>query len=800
LPRDARSRRTSVLGLLLAITAFGAEAATPRLAFNIPAGPLNRALLDFATQAGVSIGVSRTSACAPQGHALVGQYNLEDGLKRILAGSGCGYRFIDARAIEITPLPPKPPIVATVARAPATVDIAELVVVATRRPTPAGRLAYPVSAIENRTLQSQGIADTAGIALIVPSMTVTNLGAGRDKILLRGLSDGPLTGRTQSMVGIYLDDVRLTYNAPDPDLRLTDMAQVEVLRGPQGALYGSGSLGGVVHYITQAPDPSTPGGWVSVAASTTRGGAPSAVVEGMVNLPAPWRGGAARLVAYREVDGGYIDDPALRLSNVNRTVRQGFRLSALQKLDEDWTLKAGVMGQSINADDTQYALASGPAYQRRNLLREPHDNDFSEGHVGLEGALDWGDVRWSTAAVRHRVVSRYDASTAPPVATPPGAIAYDDDDAISSLVSEATLAAKDGAPIQWLAGAFYAHTRQGISLSLTPQPTGAPVFGETRRDRLSERALFGQAALPLGHGLTLTLGGRAFASDTVVSSVVTAAGAAPNLVSNRVSRSGFAPKIVLAYDPTAGAVVYIEAAEGYRTGGVNTTGATNQVFSAPPGPEPYRLYQADELWSFEAGGRFRLLNDRLTLRAALFEALWKNIQSDELLATGLPFTANIGDGSNRGVELEAAWRSGALVVHSALLINGPELDKANPAFPVRPEIGLAGVPRVSASTSAGYSWDLGNDRTVSLDGRLVYTGPSHLTFDATTSPRMGGYATARLAAALVDKQWRVTAAVDNLTDTHGNTFAYGNPFTLRSTAQVTPLRPRTFTVSVARRF
>ena len=93
-------------------------------------------------------------------------------------------------------------------------------VLATRRPTPADRLAYAVSAIDGRTLSAQGLRDAGDLAMAVPSMTVTNLGAGRDKIMLRGLSDGPLTGRTQSMVGLYLDDTRLTYNAPDPDLLL----------------------------------------------------------------------------------------------------------------------------------------------------------------------------------------------------------------------------------------------------------------------------------------------------------------------------------------------------------------------------------------------------------------------------------------------------------------------------------------------------------------------------------------------------------------------------------------------------
>src|SRR5213076_1146627 len=93
------------------------------------------------------------------------------------------------------------------------------------------------------------------------------------------------TGRTQSTVGLYLDDVPITYNAPDPDLRLADVEQVEVLRGPQGTLYGSGSIGGIVRIVTAKPDPADFASSATVEAAGTRHGAGSGGVEGMVNMP-----------------------------------------------------------------------------------------------------------------------------------------------------------------------------------------------------------------------------------------------------------------------------------------------------------------------------------------------------------------------------------------------------------------------------------------------------------------------------------------------------------------------------------
>ncbi|MDI1365974.1 MAG: TonB-dependent receptor, partial [bacterium] len=640
-----------------------------------------------------------------------------------------------------------------------------------------------------------GLRDAGDLATVVPSMTVTNLGTGRDKIMLRGLSDGPLTGRTQSMVGLYLDDSRLTYNAPDPDLLLIDMAQVEVLRGPQGALYGAGSLGGVLHLVTEQPNPGDFDGWVSASAAMTKGGAASSGLSGMVNLPLLQGRGAARLVAYREVQGGYIDDVGLGLKDVNRTIRTGARLSVRLDLGAQWILTGGIVGQAINAADTQYGLANEAPYTRRNQVREPHDNDFAEAHVGLRGEFGGVQARWTVSAVRHDIVSRYDATAAPPVPLPPGPAAFDDDNQIQGLVTEGSLASPADARIQWLAGAFLARTRQDNALALSRLADGpTPAFAEARRDTLDEAALFGEATLPINGSLSATLGGRLFASRTRVSSLITTPTRGPVTFDGALSRSGFAPKVVLAYALSPAVLIYAQAAEGYRAGGFNTTGPPDQVFTTR-GAEPHRLYEGDELWSLEVGGKLSLLDGRAKLRAAMFQARWKNIQSDQLLPSGLPFTANIGDGRNVGLELEGAYRAGRLRLTGSFLFNGPELENANPAFPARRDLSLAGVPGRAGGFTAHYDWPLGSDLNLEIDTRYAYVGHSSLTFDATTAPSMGSYATGRLALGLASDRWRLTVALDNPTETDGDTFAYGNPFSLRTTRQVTPPRPRTTSIT-----
>jgi outer membrane receptor protein involved in Fe transport len=784
------------------------QAGERTFAFDIPADRLRSELALLAVQADISISTSGIETCAPRGRPLKGRYSLRDGLEHVLGGSGCGYRFLDPRAVLIQPLPQpqpvsRPPITPPSRPAPPiTTPVAEVTVAATRRPTPVDRSAYPVSTLSGALLDEQGISDVADIASLTPSMTVTNLGPGRDKILLRGLSDGPLTGRTQSMVGLYLDGVRLTGDAPDPDLMLVDMADAEVLRGPQGALYGSGSLGGVLQLVTRRPDAGALSGWLSVRAGLTEGGAPSDTLEGMANIPLIADRVALRVVAYREHLGGYIDNARLGGRDLNGVRRQGERIALQAQLNDRWTLRTGLVSQGIETRDSQYGERGLKPYTQRNFIAEPHDNDFSELYSSLHGDLGWAALDWTVSGISHRLNSRYDATILPPVPMPAGASAFDDHNDIAILTSEASLASPAGARVSWLAGLFAAHTRQSEDLKLSSVAAPAVIgFTEARRDHLDEAAVYGEADFPLMAGFHLTAGGRLFFTRGQVRSVIAAPlSATGSAYGGRYSRTGFAPKLLLSYRPSDTLMIYVAAAEGYRAGGINTTGVPGQVFSDAGGVEPNRRYQSDELWSYEAGVRISLLSGRLNLRGAAFDARWSNIQSDQLLPSGLPFTANIGDGQNRGLELEGGYREGPLSLRGSLLLNLPELDHANPAFPARGDLGLAGVPERTWTVAAGYEWPLPAGMTLRLDGRYSYVGRSHLTFDAVTSPQMGGYGDGRLAATLGAARWSLTAAVDNPADGRGDTFAYGNPFTLRIAQQTTPQRPRTFSVTIKAAF
>ncbi|HLZ82004.1 MAG TPA: TonB-dependent receptor [Caulobacteraceae bacterium] len=803
--RLSQARRWAVgfAALAAGCAGGGARAAppAPTVAFNVPAGPLSAELVKFAVEANISIGLGSADACPGAGRGLSGRYTIEEGLRRLLKGSGCAYRRIDARAFEIRPAPrtaPSP--VITASESAARADVSELVVVATRRSTPADRLAYAVSSIPRSTLDAQGVHDLGDLTMLSPGMTVTNLGMGRDKVLLRGLSDGPLTGLTQSLVSLYLDDTRLTFNAPDPDLRLVDIARVEVLRGPQGTLYGAGSLGGVVHIVSAEPDASRRSVWADASYGFTEGGAASNAEDAAINLPLVADRAAARLVLYHEVDGGYIRNTFLKVNDINRAERDGGRFAVKVSLNKTWDISAGAVIQDILTADTQYATQPGGPLTRRLGLREPSNNDYREYHLSLNGDLGWAVAHASAAYIEHKIFNRYTALT------PSGVFgALDERSRIQSVVTEETLTSASPSRVQWLAGFFFAHTADTSSFKLSA--LGPPVvvsYNDVRHDGLDEGAIYGEAEFPIVAGWTLTAGGRVFTSRDAVSSLNTVIrSGVTTRFSGSVDQVGFVPKIVIADRPMPGLLVYVSADQGYRPPGLNTAAAPNEFLFPPGGVEPLRKFKSDQLQSFEAGAKITTLGGRLRVNIAGFDVLWKSVQSDQLLASGVPYTANVGDGRNYGVEIESAFRAGALELHADMLFDKPELNRANTApraFPLLADSGLGAVPDQEVGFSAHYAWKLGGNRSFALDGRWTYVGGSRLMLNIASLPKQGNYNTGRLAASLVDEHWRLIVAVDNPGDDHSDTFAYGNPFLLRAIRQTTPLRPRTVTLTAEASF
>ena len=757
-------------------------------------------MVAFALQADASIGAVALGACGGRSPGVRGRMTPAAALARLLEGTGCTFRAVGGRDFQVVrarPEPPSsPPLVAT-PRPPVQAEAApeaprlldEIILTAPKLSGAADHLPYPLTIVPGAELESARIRGAADLALRTAGLTVTNLGPGRNKIFLRGMSDGAFTGRTQSTVGIYLDDTRITFDAPDPDLLLTDIEQVEVLRGPQGALYGSGSIGGIYRIVTHKPELDRVDASIAVSGAATRSGAPGGSLEAMLNLPLARDRAALRLVAYGETRGGYIDNPRLGLDDIDRTRRAGVRAALKLRLSDQWSATVSVVRQGIASDDTQYVDGSAGRLGRTTAIREPHDNDFMSGALVVEGAGGWGRLRSSTAVLRHALSSRYDASTAlPRFGVPAGPGAFDEDERKETVVEELSLTSPAGRRLQWLAGLFLASGQEELN-SAVAAASGAALYGEVRRDDLSERAVYGEATYAFGPRFKLTAGLRAFGSSRATRSTAGPTGRVQTVQGEAASR-GVAPKVVAEVQATDDLLVYAEAAEGYRPAGLSTGGLPGELVTGGP---PIRAYGADELWNYESGVKATVLDGRVKLRAAVYQVVWRNLQSDQILPSGLTYTANVGDARNRGFEVEAALRLGRrLTVQANLSANEPQLHrlKGAPAGQFE-EAPLPAVAKLTAGGSATFEQPLSPGLALILSAAGQHVGGSNLTFDPQTAEEMGDYTTLRLSAGVSARGWRAGIYVDNPANGSGDTFGYGNPFSFRTTAQRTPQQPLT---------
>ncbi len=795
----------SFLPALLSLGAgvsFSACAAPVTHTLDIPAEPPSRALVALALQTGISIGGADPAACGARTRALHGDYSPEDALRAMLTGSRCVVKRYDAVTFRLQLKPVKPakvrpaPPVAVPPQAEIAAPDSTLVVIQ-RRPQSLDSVAAPVS-VAGRDVLSGNDYDLSRLAARVPGMAVTNLGPGRDKILLRGISDSVLTGRTQSLVGLYLDDAPVTYNAPDPDLPLIDMARVEVLKGPQGALYGQGSLAGVVRMATNRPQAESYEGEIGAAYGLTETGKASWRTSAMVNLPLVHDRLALRGVMYDENYGGFIHDGAPGKGSSNTTGRYGGRVALRWNIDGNFSLTATAVGQHLNSSNSQYVFSPNAGYQRSALLAEPHDNNFGDIAFGLDGEMAWGTLKISFNRIRHGIHTGYDARPLGPIVSVPnsGVLFYDENQNILLSTQEISVVSPSSRRFRWMAGLFSAESTEHFTPHLVDVFTGRTLYNEDRLDRSRDAALFGQVSYDITPRWTASLGLRAawdrHETSSQINHVRLTNYERMGDVVGRIRSRPVTHNLLLSYRATPRLVLYAQTADGFRTGGFNTT--TLAVTAIPS------QFQGDHLDNFETGLRWRSGDNRLRMNLSAFFVDWRDIQSDQLRSTGLPVTLNLGDGTNRGVEMEADWRvAEAATLHLAAQLNNPRLDRPNPLFTRDQGSGMPYIARSSFSLSADWVQTVAG---LKLRNSAIFSwrSKSPLNYGPLRNVRMDALGNLDLASSFSAGRLTFTARLDNAAAARGNSFAYGNPFSLNGPNQITPVRPRTLWIEVSRRY
>lgn len=777
--------------------------------FQIPGGPLSANIAALSKQGGISISVAEAGLWTIEVRPVNGRMSVDRALARLLSRTGARAVRLTATSWRIEPAAraqsrPKrggdhSPASRNAAVRHQVADPADdIIVTASKADLPASHYAGTATLIGHEQLGFGGERGTESLLRHAGTLSSTHLGAGRNKLFIRGIADSSFTGPTQSTVGQYLGDIRLSYNAPDPDLRLYDLDGVEVVEGPQGTLYGAGSLGGIIRLVPSAPNPDVSEYQAIAGVSLTQHGQPGGDIAAIINMPIAQNhhggGHALRLVGYMISDGGYIDNPLLGQKDVNRTRVRGTRASLRLQPSQIFTIHVGGIYQHIQSDDAQYADRGSDDLSRKSFVVQPASARYAMASLVLTRELGDLELQSSNAYIRHKLSERFDASLT--TATPRAMNQHND---TRMWVSETRLSRPFFEGFGWVAGLSYIDNRaeqrrEDRMLALRLPRTGVS-------NHVQEFTGYGTITAAITPRLIATGGirlshSRLSGEGKDVAAPILSAMAWRSITANR-KQTDILPAASLLYSATENLRFYASYGQGFRPGGLAIS------------DDYVRRFQHDRVKTWEAGVRFAD-HHRAPVQASLSlsHSHWRDIQADYIDASGFPSTENIGDGRITSLSAFIIYRAtpeltleaGGLYNHSRVQSQIRPLGGAGGnghAGSLAPErLGqIPNVARYMLRTSAIYAVPLGR-RDLRINGWAQYIGPSRLGIGPILGEAQGNYLDSGLALRYGDEHRGLSLTLTNPLDVRGNRFALGTPFNDFSQGFTTPLRPRSLRLAV----
>lgn len=759
--------------------------------FNVPPGRLGDVAAALGEQSGTTIAVTDPELATRRSLGVRGSFPLRTALNHALRSTGTEAIFYDRNTVRIV-RKRKPPL-KPVKRSPPAAPVVEpdwtpeIVVTASKQHIPIDTYPGSVKRVELDPgwAARNAAGGTAAITKLLPSVGSTNLGSARNKLFIRGIADSSFNGQTQATVGQYLGDVRLNYNAPDPNLNLYDMKRIEVLVGPQGTLYGASSLGGIIRLVPNEPDTHALSATISTGISGTRFGGVGGDGAAMLNLPISDGRVAVRLVAFGTREAGYIDAPARKRRNINNTTSYGQRMA--WRVEDLWglTVDFGTATHNTSTQDGQYTVRSDPSLTRNNAIAQPFKNTYYLAYLTARRPIGGAEFVSTTSIVRHDLRTIFDATGPDGSASP---ARYEENNNIALISHEMRLSGgRRNYP--WVLGVSGIYNISALSRSLGPVEAPMRIAGVVNRQ--VEAAVFGQLSRPLFSRLTGTIGGR-----------LTFARSVGNLLDSPVEKSKepfrnelrFSPTLALNWHPSAKFSAFFHYQQGYRAGGLAVAPSGSALES--------RKFATDDLIMGEFGIRLgQREQGRLSIRAAIFYADWNDIQADLIDRSGLPYTANIGSGRIYGLDGDIVWRpSRTLAITASAFLNNSDLYAPEPEFMAAGDRTLPNVARTGARAVATWRREIASGITFTGEASLRHVGTSRLGVGPLLDIPQGNYVVGDIGGQLGFGRFGVSLDLTNLGDVRGNSFAFGNPFGLAERNQMTPLRPRTIRLGLSARF
>jgi iron complex outermembrane receptor protein len=654
----------------------------------------------------------------------------------------------------------------------------EIVVTAQKREQKLQDVPMAVTAVSGTQLEQQGITQFQDLLRSVPGVSFAGVEPGQSRYAIRGVS----TEASSPTVGVYLDDISLvsisTGFAGAIDPVFFDMERVEVLKGPQGTLYGGSAMGGAIKYVSRQPmiDETT----FSTAAglATTRGGDLTYETEGVANIPLvaeklALRGG----VSYRRT-GGYVDNVAnaqtevwtrsttmppapiepTRYStlstfngdDINERDLLAVRLSAKYTPTDTFAVVPAVFYQQSEKDASDAFFTNLPEFQTSDRFAAPTKDDV--GVYSLTVTNDFGGATLTsiTAYVDREINLDGDYSLFIGFLVPDflPLNSYNSSDTTTETFTQELRLSGDafGGRLQWVGGVFYGDQEDRLLQTVTTVGAGVPsgvgmdvtYFGDQRTDS-KQFAAFGELTYEIVPTLDLTLGLRYFEADQTVNGDFDGLfNGGPSTVDNMKSKEdGFTPKVGLTWRATEDNMLYTTAGKGFRQGGPNRFN-TNSPLCAP---DFERLgidrvpasFNPDTLWTYEVGSKNQVLNGSATVNAAVFYTDWSKIQQQVGLPTcGFQFVGNVGAAEIKGAELaiEAAVTD-SLTLGGTASYTDAEITESSPGVSAQVGQSVLDTPEWMGNVYGDYKFQLSATMDATLRAEYQYRGSSLRQFDTT---------------------------------------------------------------------
>ncbi len=572
----------------------------------------------------------------------------------------------------------------------------KMLVTATKRVQLAQDVPFSLNVQSEEDIKRLNTTNLEDLSRNVAGLSIQNLGPGQSVVTIRGISSGQIVRDqpgVKEQVGVYLDETPISLSLFTPDIDLFDLNRVETLRGPQGTLFGSGSIGGTVRYITNQPQLGVNEVKVEVDGNYLDEGSAGGHLKTALNVPLG-EDAAVRLVAYGTRYGGFIDaqkEGDVLDEDVNDGTRHGGRISLLWEPTESLSITPRVIYQNIdlggfNRDEVfnlfanPYTVPPTPLGDREQFLLL--DEAFEDETLIFDTVVNWSvedffDVTYSVSYINRDLLVSRDASALTGSVSVDLGFAEDqvanpsnlrDTTDLEQITHELRLSSDDDGAFQWLAGVFYSDVERDYSQRLPtpgydalfipsadtnfPDAVDSPYSSDLTYD-LRQIALFGEATYKLLDRLGLTAGLRWY--DWEEDKTFRSGGGFSNADAQNqditVSSDGFTPRFMVSYDANDNVTVNAQVSRGFRLGGVNDP--LNQLLcgDAYDTFRGYQEFEDETLWNYEVG--FKSAFESVTFNGSIFytdiENLGVNVDAGPCSSR---VTISVPESHTTGAELE----------------------------------------------------------------------------------------------------------------------------------------------------